>query len=167
MPAAAVILVDVDDVVLDELVRVAATDASADEVTPALTAGGGWTEARVTWLRDYHRDRRAGLAGPFEEATWAVTTADGVVGSVRLKRTETPGTVETGIWLSRRARGQGVGTAAIAAVVRRAASLGATTVRAHTTPANAGALAVLERSGLRTSSGGGGASVRGLLHVEG
>ena len=166
--AAAVRLVDVDEIVLDESVRVAVTDASAEEVTPPLTAGAAWTEARITWLRDYHRDRRAGLAGPHEESTWAVTTADGVIGSVRLKCTEIPGTLEIGIWLARGARGQGIGTAAVVAAVQRAASLGATAVRADTTATTVGALAVLERLGFSVEPGeGGGASVRGVLQLEG
>lgn len=115
---APVVLINVDETVLDELVRVATTDASADEVTPPLTEGDSWTEVRVSWFREYHRDCRAGLDGPKKESTWAVVASDGVIGSVRLKRTETVGVLETGIWLARRVRGQGIGTAAAAAVMQ-------------------------------------------------
>lgn len=134
---------------LEQLVQVATVDASADEVTPALTAGNCWTARRVAWLRDFHRARRTGLAGPAGEATWAVVVDERVVGSVRLKRTETPGVLETGAWLTRAARGRGVGRAAAAAVLREAAAAGADAVRADTTTGNAAALGVLYRLGFR------------------
>ena len=142
-----VALVAVDETELAQLVHAATTDAVADEVTPPLSAGGAWTSARIAWLRDFHRSRRAGLAGPAGEATWAVIVDELVVGSVRLKGTEEHGVLETGIWLTRGARGRGVGRAAMGATLRQAATLGATEVRAHTTAANWGALAVLRRLG--------------------
>ena len=154
VPRVAVDLVAVDDAVLDRLVRAATEDADADEVTPPLTAGGAWTPARVAWLRDYHRDRRAGLAGPAGEATWAVLAGGSVVGSVRLRRTGDAGVLETGAWLTRGARGQGLGHAAMAAVVREAAAAGATRLRADTTRDNAGALGLLRRLGFRLSPDG-------------
>ena len=100
-------LVTVDHIVLDQLVEAATTDASADEVTPPLTAGPAWTPTRIAWLRDFHSDRRAGLDGPAREATWAITVDQRVVGSVRLQRTERPGLLETGVWLTRSTRGHG------------------------------------------------------------
>ena len=130
---ALVTLVHVDETILDELVRAATTDAAANEVTRPLTEGDSWTEARVAWLGAYHRDCRAGLDGPKGEATRAVLAAGAVVGSVRLKRTVTVDVLETGIWLARRSRGQGLGTAAAAAVVQLATALGAKAVRADTT----------------------------------
>ncbi|WP_375429779.1 GNAT family N-acetyltransferase [uncultured Friedmanniella sp.] len=110
-------LVDVDETVLDELVALATTDASADEVTPSVTSGSSWTIERIAWLRDYHRGCRSGLDGSKGEATWAVVVGGQAAGSVRLKRTEIAGVVETGIWLARRARGNGYGSAAVVAVV--------------------------------------------------
>nr|MBA3799825.1 GNAT family N-acetyltransferase [Geodermatophilaceae bacterium] len=64
-----------------------------------------------------------------------------------LLRTDLPGRLETGVWLTRGVRGHGVGRAAMAAVLREAAALGATSVCAETTASNAGALAVLDRFG--------------------
>jgi RimJ/RimL family protein N-acetyltransferase len=160
---ASVALVAVDDTVLAQLVHAATTDAVADEVTPPLTAGRAWTPARVAWLRDFHRVRRAGLAGPVGEASWAVVVDGLVVGSVRLKSTDEQGVLETGIWLTRGARGRGVGRAAMVAALRQAATLGATEVRADTTVANAAALAVLRRLGFNLTPADNGHDVHAQL----
>jgi len=163
---ARVALVEIDDTVLAELVRAATTDASANDVTPPLTDGDCWTEARVVWLRDFHRDRRAGLDGPERESTWAVAAFNRVVGSVRLARTESTDVMETGIWLARHVRGQGIGSEAVTAVVQLATALGAATVRADTTSTNVQALAVLKRAGFRLSATSSGGSVRALLETR-
>ena len=160
-----VALVAVDDAVLAQLVHVATTEAVAGEVTPPLTAGPSWTSTRIAWLRDFHRDRRAGLAGPAREASWAVVVGERIVGAVRLKQTDQHGVLETGIWLARGARGRGVGRAAMAAVLREAASLGASDVHADTTLATAGALAVLDRLGFDLTPAENGHDVRALLRL--
>lgn len=156
-------LVAVGDTVLEQLVDAAITEAVADEVTPSLTAGRSWTPTRVTWLRDFHRDRRAGLAGPAGEASWAVVFDERVVGSVRLKQTAEPGVLETGIWLTRGVRGRGVGRAAMSAVLHEAATLGASEVRADTTVANAAALGLLRRLGFDLTPADDGPGVRAVL----
>ncbi len=66
---------------------------------------------------------------------------------MRLQRTERPGLLETGVWLTRSSRGHGIGGAAMAAALREAGSLGFTAVRAATTVNNAGTLAVLKQLG--------------------
>lgn len=159
-------LVAVDDTVLAQLVEAATTDASADEVTPPLTAGPAWTPTRIAWLRDFHRDRRAGLDGPAREATWAVTVDGRVVASVRPQRTERPGMLETGVWLTRSSRGRGVGRAAMAVALREAAELGFTSVWARTTANNAGALTVLERLGFDLTRTDGGRAANALLVLK-
>jgi RimJ/RimL family protein N-acetyltransferase len=121
----AVRLLPVDDAVLTEMVRAALRDADPDEATPPLTPGNTWTPERVEWLRRFHTDRRAGLDGPAGEASWAVEVDGDVAGAVRLKRTAEPGVLETGIWLTRGARGRGAGRRAIAALLEQAAVLGA------------------------------------------
>ena len=68
-----------------------------------------------------------------------------VVGSVRLKCTDEQGVLEAGVWLTRSSRGRGVAVAAMAAVLRKAAALGAQGVRADTTTGNTSALGVLRR----------------------
>jgi RimJ/RimL family protein N-acetyltransferase len=140
-------LIAVDELALKQLVQAAVSDASADEVTPPLTAGVEWTPARVEWLERFHRDRRAGFGGAAAESTWAVVVGSAVVGSVRLKRTDEQGVLETGVWLTRSSRGRGFAGAAMAAVLREAAALGAQGVRADTTTGNTSALGVLRRLG--------------------
>lgn len=162
----AVALVAVDETVLAQLVHAAITDTVADEVTPPLTAGRAWTSARVAWLRDFHRARRDGLGGPAAEATWAVVIEELVVGSVRLKRADEHGVLETGIWLTRSARGRGLGGAAMAATLVQAATLGATGVRAETTSTNTSALAVLRRLGFTLAPAQDGQNIRALIRLD-
>lgn len=140
---AGVALVAVDESVLGRLVHAATTGAQAGEVTPPLTPGGSWTPERTVWLRAYHRDRWAGLAGPCGEATWAVVLDGEVVGGARLRWTGDVGVADTGLWLIRSARRVGVGRAALAVVLEQAASAGVRTVVAETAAENTGALAVL------------------------
>jgi RimJ/RimL family protein N-acetyltransferase len=159
----AVTLVDVDELTLDRLVNAAITDAAADEVTPPATTGDEWSPARIAWLKDFHRTRRNGLSGPLGETTWAILAGDQVVGSVRLKRTAVPEILETGIWLTRRTRGQGVGRLAMAGVLQTAATLGAQGVRAETTTGNRAALRVLRSHGFDLVASKDGAGVAALL----
>jgi RimJ/RimL family protein N-acetyltransferase len=163
---ARVTLVPVDDVVLEDLVRAATTGASADEVTPPLTPGGTWTIARTDWLRRFHADRRDGLGGRCEEATWAVVADGSVVGSVRLRRASSEGVLETGAWLTRAARGRGVGRAALTAVLGEATAAGGRRVQACTTADNGAALAVLQRLGFACTPQADGRAVRALLLLE-
>lgn len=156
----------VDQAMLERLVEVATTDASADEVTPPLTPGSSWTPTRIAWLRDFHVDRRAGLDSPVGEATWAITLDQRVVGSVRLQRTEVLGTLETGVWLNRSSRGHGVGRAAVQAVLREATRLGFTSVCARTTASNDGALRVLKRLGFDITTADDGRGINALLVLQ-
>lgn len=150
-----VTLLSVDDAVLEDLVEAATAQAAADEVTPRLTAGPEWSPARVAWLRRFHRDRRAGLDGPAGEATWAVLCQGRLVGSVRLKRTDKHAVLEIGAWLARPARGNGVGTAALAALLTHAREAGASAVRAETTASNNAALGTLRRLRFHLTPGDG------------
>jgi RimJ/RimL family protein N-acetyltransferase len=145
-------LVAIDEAVLDELLQAATGDAAAHEVTPPQIVGATWTPGRVSWLRSFHRERRDGLCGPAGEATWAVRVDGHVVGSVRLKRTSESRVLETGIWLTRHARGRGLGRAAVAAVLSEATDIGADVVQADTTATNAGALGVLRSLGFTIGS---------------
>lgn len=158
-------LVAVDNIVLERLVQVATSDALADEVTPPLTSGPEWTPTRIAWLRAFHVDRRAGLQGPAGEVTWAVVLDQRVVGSVRLQRTQQSGELETGAWLIRSSRGQGVGRAAMEAVLREAAALGFVAVCARTTVSNASALRVLKRLGFDLTPTGDDGGIYALLAI--
>ena len=146
-------LLDVDETVLSRLVGAALSDADPDEVTPPI-GGPHWGPERIERLRRLHRDRRLGLDGPLGEATWAVALDGEVVGGVRLKRMAAPDVLETGIWLTRSARGKGVGRKAIADVLDVAQKHGARAVRADTSPENASALHVLQRLGFTTAREG-------------
>jgi RimJ/RimL family protein N-acetyltransferase len=137
----------VDEETLELMVAAAQVNASANEVTPPLTRGGEWTPERIEWMRAFHRERRRGLDGPVGEATWAVVADGEVVGAVRLKKSGGQGVLEIGIWLTRGARGQGVGRAALAAVVAEARAGRARVVRAETTLGNAAAQSLLRRLG--------------------
>ena len=152
-PPTGVELLAVDETVLARLVGAALSGAEPDEVTPPM-AGPRWGPERIEWLRRFHRDRRIGLAGPLGEATWAVAVDGEVVGAVRLKRTAEPDVLETGIWLTRPARGKGVARTAITDVLDHARTSGARAVRADTGRENASALYVLQRLGFRTSTEG-------------
>ena len=160
-----VALLPVDEAVLEQLVHAAVTDAAANEVTPPLTSGETWTPERLDWMRALHRAARAGLDGPAGQATWAVAAEGGVVGAVRLKRTDEPGVLETGIWLTRGARGRGLGRRAIAAVVETANAAGAVAVSADTTAGNRAALGLLRSLGFECSVAPDGAAVRARLRL--
>lgn len=156
-------LVAPDEVLLEALVQAATRDASANDVTPPLTPGAAWTPTRIAWLRSFHRERHTGLNGPAREATWAVVMDECVVGSVRLKRTDEPGVLETGIWVTRGARARGVGQRAMAKVLQQAAGLGALGVCADTTAENAGALRLLRRLGFDLAPADSDGRVRALI----
>jgi RimJ/RimL family protein N-acetyltransferase len=150
-PPTVVELRAVSEELLERMVRAAVTDAAANEVTAPVTPGDEWTPERLDWMRALHRDSRAGLDGPARQATWAVVADGAVVGAVRLKRTDEPGVLETGIWLTRGARHRGVGRRAIAAVLEKAGEAGAVEVSADTSTGNRSALALLRALGFECS----------------
>lgn len=153
-----VVLLDVSDDVLERLLELAQGDADPDEVTPPL--GAGWTAERVHWFRTYHRDAMAGLDGASHEKSWAILSGGRMAGSIRLKRTG-PRAVETGIWLGRSFRGQGIGRLAFRLVAAEAAAAGATLLEAETTSVNRAAQALLHSAG--ASLTGEGVRVRARL----
>jgi RimJ/RimL family protein N-acetyltransferase len=161
-----VALVPLDEPVLSSLLRVATEEATADEVTPPLTAGPDWTEVRRQWFLDFHRARRDQLHAPVAESTWAVVLDGRPVGAVRLKRAPDASTLETGIWLARSVRGQGVGTAALEAIAGTARAAGARTVVADTAAGNLAAQAAMRRAGFRLAPVDSDGRVRGSLMVE-
>lgn len=146
----AVSLVEVADDVLERLLAVAVRDAAANEVTPPLGKAEGWTAERIDWFRDYHR-QATGLDGPTRQKTWAISYVGGLAGSIRLRWTG-PGTLETGIWLTRCCRGLGIGREALRQVKVLAAAAGATALVADTTSGNRAALALLRGSGAELAS---------------
>lgn len=148
---AAVRLVDVSEEVLEQLLTVAIQDADPDEVTPPLGSAAGWNSERISWFREYHH-AAAGLDGPGQEKSWAISSDGELAGSVRLKRTGA-GSLETGIWLGRSFRGQGIARQALRLVIGRAAASGASLLEADTTAGNAAALALLRSAGAEIEEG--------------
>ena len=74
---------------------------------------------------------------------------------VRMTRCDEPGTVETGMWLGRSARGQGIGVVALRELLNEAARAGMRAVVAETTRDNFGAVSVLEKCGAKLREDGG------------
>jgi RimJ/RimL family protein N-acetyltransferase len=139
-------LVAIDEEMLERLTEVAVADAEPGEVMPPVSGPDRWTPSHVGAFRAFHRDRRAGLCGPWREATFAVWVEGRVVGSARLASTGVSGVLEVGLWLARSARGRGIGTAVLPALVEAARHAGATTVVAETIATNQSAVAALRRN---------------------
>ncbi|MFJ9842183.1 GNAT family N-acetyltransferase [Kitasatospora sp. NPDC101155] len=136
-----------DDDGLEELLAVAVDDTAPEEVMPPVAGPAGWTVERQDAFRSWHRARRPGLAGPLRESTFAIIHDGTVVGSARLAFRDSRDVLETGMWLARSWRGQGIGTAALRLLLHEAAGEGAHTVVADTKAHNAAALAALRRNG--------------------
>lgn len=132
----------------DGLARLAETARAGAEPAEVMPVEGspGWTPDLVDAFRDFHRRRAADPA----RTTYAIVAGGTVVGSIRLDAVG--GGFETGLWLARSARGQGIGGRALALVLAEARARGATTLVADTTAANHAALGILRRNGatLRT-----------------
>jgi RimJ/RimL family protein N-acetyltransferase len=139
-------LTPLDDALTERLLAVAVADATPEEVIPPLDGPPGWTQARQDFFRAFHRERQPGLEGPLRTVMFAIEVDDHVVGMIRLT-TDEDDTAETGMWLAKHARGRGLATEALQALLAEARRGGARTVRADTTPANRAALAVLSRAG--------------------
>ncbi|WP_243740902.1 GNAT family N-acetyltransferase [Streptomyces sp. 8K308] len=140
-------LQQVDEEGLQELLAVAVEDAAPEEVMPPVAGPPGWTLERQGAFRNWHRARRAGLAGPLRESTFAIIHDGKIVGSARLALRDSHGVLETGMWLARSWRGHGIGTAALRILLHEAARAGARVVVADTKAHNSAALAALRRNG--------------------
>ncbi|MFG2055472.1 GNAT family N-acetyltransferase [Micromonospora sp. NPDC048930] len=151
----AVRLEPVDEGNLEPLLSVAAAEAEPEDVMPPVEAPAGWSLARRDAFREFHRASFGGLDGPTRTRMYAIIAGGEVVGMVRMTRCDEPGTVETGMWLGRSARGQGLGAAALRELLNAAAAAGMRTVVAETTPDNRGAISVLKKCGaeLRENDG--------------
>ncbi|QLQ38199.1 GNAT family N-acetyltransferase [Micromonospora robiginosa] len=151
----AVRLEPVDERNLEPLLSVAAAEAEPEDVMPPVDAPAGWSLARREAFREFHRASFGGLDGPTATAMYAIVSGGEVVGMVRMARRDEPGTVETGMWLGRSARGRGLGAAALRELLHVAAAAGMNTVVADTTPDNAGAISVLRKCGAELREQGG------------
>ncbi|BCJ57540.1 GNAT family N-acetyltransferase [Micromonospora endophytica] len=142
----AVRLEPVDEQNLEPLLSVAVAEAEPADVMPPVAAPAGWSHARREAFREFHRASFAGLDGPGRTQMYVIVAGGEVVGMIRMTRVE-PGTVETGMWLGRSARGQGIGKAALRELLAAAAAAGMRRIVAETTPDNRGAVSVLLKCG--------------------
>ncbi|MFF5173973.1 GNAT family N-acetyltransferase [Micromonospora sp. NPDC000089] len=147
--AGSVRLEPVDESNLEALLSVAAAEAEPGDVMPPVEAPAGWSHARREAFRQFHRASFAGLAAPTRTRMYAVLAGGEVVGMIRMRRCDEPGVVETGMWLGRSARGQGLGAAALRELLDAAAAAGMHTVVAETTTANFGAVRTLKKCGAK------------------
>ena len=145
----------VDERNLEPLLSVAAAEAEPEDVMPPVEAPAGWSLARRDAFRAFHRASFGGLDGPTRTRMYAIVAGGEVVGMVRMTRRDEPGTVETGMWLGRSARGRGLGAAALRELLNAAAAAGMHTVVAETKPDNQGAVSVLRKCGAELREKGG------------
>jgi RimJ/RimL family protein N-acetyltransferase len=140
-------LAPVDERNLESLLSVAVAEADPAEVMPPVAAPAGWSHTRREAFRSFHRQHFGGLAGPTGTVVYAIMIGRDVIGMVRLAQRDESGVMETGIWLGRSAREQGIGSAALRALLDEAAALGAKRVVAETTADNGPAIGLLRRCG--------------------
>lgn len=153
-----------DDGVLERLLATAVADADPVEVMPPVDGPPGWTEANRATFRAFHRARYGGLQGELRTVMFAVLLDRLVVGMIRMTWRDEPGVMETGMWLGRSARAQGVGVAALRALLAEAARAQARVVVAETTRTNGAAVGALRRCGAVLTDDG--AAVRARIPVK-
>ncbi|MEH1099671.1 GNAT family N-acetyltransferase [Micromonospora sp. CPCC 205561] len=152
--AGTVRLEPVDEQNLEPLLSVAAAEAEPGDVMPPVEAPAGWSHARRDAFREFHRASFAGLEGPTGTRMYAILAGGEVVGMIRMTLRDEPGTVESGMWLGRSARGQGIGVAALRELLNEAAAAGMRLVVAETTADNRGAVSVLRKCGAKLREDG-------------
>ncbi|MEQ4302621.1 GNAT family N-acetyltransferase [Plantactinospora sp. B6F1] len=140
-------LTPVDEQNLEPLLSVAVAETEPDEVMPPVEAPAGWSQARREAFREFHRANFGGLDGPTGNLMYAIVQDGDVVGMARLARHAEPGTLETGMWLGKSTRGQGVGLIALRLLLAEAIEAGARRVVAETQPDNVPAVNLLTRCG--------------------
>ncbi|MFY1674854.1 GNAT family N-acetyltransferase [Plantactinospora sp. WMMB334] len=132
---------------LEPLLSVAVAETEPDEVMPPVEAPAGWSQARRDAFREFYRANFGGLAGPTGNLMYAIVQDGDVVGMIRLGRRAEPGTLETGMWLGKSTRGQGIGLIALRLLLAEAIEAGACRVVAETRSDNLPALNLLRRCG--------------------
>lgn len=137
---------NLDDDALEQLVLGAVPDTAIQEVMPLTPGPATWTPQRLREFASFHHGRRGGLDGPVGEVSFAILVDEMVSGIVRLQRAA-PDSLEVGMWLTRSARGRGIGGQVLALVAHKAAELGARRLVADTTTSNRAALGALSRIG--------------------
>ncbi len=137
---------ELSDDLLAQLVLHALPDTEIHEVMAAVPGPTTWTPDRLQEFVSFHHRRRGGLDGPEGEVSFAILVDGTASGVVRLQRVA-PGHLEVGMWLTRSARGRGIGGQVLESMASRAAVLGADKLVAITTATNQAALSALARIG--------------------
>ena len=135
-----------DDDALAQLALNALPDTIIGEVMPTTPGPATWPPQRVREFISFHEGRRGGLDGPAKEISFVVLV-DGMASGVARLQQVASGSLEVGMWLTRPARGRGIGGQVLANVAYKAAALGARALVANTTTPNRAALAALARIG--------------------
>ncbi|MDW5325413.1 GNAT family protein [Plantactinospora sp. KLBMP9567] len=156
-------LTPVDEQNLEPLLSVAVAETEPDEVMPPVEAPAGWSQARRDAFREFHRANFGGLDGPTGNLMYAIVQDGDVVGMARLGRHAEPGTLETGMWLGKSTRGQGIGLIALRLLLAEAVEAGARRVVAETRADNIPALNLLARCG--AVLGGDGTAIRAEIRL--
>jgi RimJ/RimL family protein N-acetyltransferase len=140
-----------DEAGLRALLAVAVADAAPEETMPPFEGPPGWTEEKQQFFLEFFRP----VVLSEGTAAFAVKVDGEVAGYMRLRRMPEVGRAETGMWLGRSYRGQGLGAVAIDALLTEAAKRGYKVVIADTTPQNVAALGVLRHGRARLREGDG------------
>ena len=140
-------LTPIDEQTLEPLLSVAVAEAEPDDVMPPVEAPAGWSHARREAFRAFHRARFDGLNGTTRTLMFAIMVDGDVVGMIRMSHRDEPAAMETGMWLGKSARGQGIAATALRLLLAEAVGAGARLVVAETTADNTPAIAVLRRAG--------------------
>ncbi|WP_328443295.1 GNAT family N-acetyltransferase [Amycolatopsis sp. NBC_00438] len=144
-------LTPLDEPALARLLEAAVSGADPLEVMPPVEDEPGWTPARRAAFLEFHRGRSL-RAETAVERTWVIDVDGKAVGAARLE--PRGDAVEAGIWLSRAARGRGIGKQVTAALLAEARGSGTSRFIASTTAGNRGARALLSGIGAKLAQRG-------------
>jgi RimJ/RimL family protein N-acetyltransferase len=133
-------LIPLDEPALARLLDAAVAGAAPPEVMPPVDGPPGWTAERRAAFLEFHRGRSLRPQTAVER-TWVVDIDGVAVGAARLERHGDA--VEAGLWLSRSARGRGIGKQVTASLLAEARASGAGRFTASTTAGNDAARALL------------------------
>ena len=137
----------IDEDLLEPLLAAAMAGAQPQQVMRDADGATEWEPAHLDAFRAFHRAHYGGLDDPHRTTMFAILPGGRIIGMIRMSRTDDPGAIQAGMWLARSARGRGLGTAALRAMMAEAALTGAHSVIADTTADNAAALGMLGHLG--------------------
>jgi RimJ/RimL family protein N-acetyltransferase len=141
---AMIVLTPLDEAALARLLEAAEAGADPLEVMPPVDGPPGWTPARRQAFVAFHRARSLDPATAVER-TWLIDAGGTAVGAA--PREPRGDAVEAGLWLTRAARGRGIGKQVTLLLLAEARASGAAKFVASTTADNGGARSLLAAIG--------------------